>query len=174
MEEEIENYIQDFYPSYELFPNDFPKPTIENRINVFMDSLMDLKKTSQTHLQILDVNSDGNDDYYLEMFSLSYNIPQHPDHFSYYTSSVLILGSENGLSNTSFKFDNIELSSSDDFQHLLDRKPYLLKRGMYYFSNNLMDSLRLEIDSIVIYEDETVGILKWEGDIYSSIILMNN
>lgn len=174
LEEEITSYLSEFYPGYELFPDDFPKPNLTNKINAFENSLINLEETSKPHLQAYDFNGDGYDDYYLEIYSLSYDPPPNSDQYTYLTSTLLILGSENGLATNSFEFESTELSTSGDFYHLLDRRAYILKSGFYSFPENIWDSINIEQNSLIVYEGETVGILEWKGDSLFTYLLINN
>lgn len=161
IEEEIENYLEEFYPGYELFPDDFPKPNLFNKVNPFEGSIIHLEKTSQTHLQVYDFNSDGYDDYYLEIYSLKYDPPPNSDHFNYYTSTVIIFGSEVGLNENSLEMENLEYSTSGTHYHLLDRKAFIINKGTYFLSNNVVDTLIIEQNSLAVYEDEIIGIRQW-------------
>ena len=94
-------------------------------------------ETGHPHIFGYDITGDGLTDYLIEIFSLTY---RDSSRWNYTTTSVLLFGSDQGLTDSEYEFGGIEFSGSGEFYHeRLYHSIYFLKAGVYSFDKKSIE-----------------------------------
>lgn len=163
LSDEIETFLSDNMPGYQLMPEDFSNPEIRNMIPEFEGAISKGKPSGHKHIVKFDFNRDGIDDYTAYVFTE--NLTNTTDEYKYYESKqIMIYGDPSGFSIDIEEFGGNEIGYREKYTHIIDSDFWILESGSYTLSEVNDTTLFVPNNTLIGFEETSCTIFNWLDD----------
>ena len=160
LSDEIEAFLSDNMPGYQLMPENFSNPEIGNRIPEFEGAISKRKPSGHKHIVKFDFNRDGIDDYTAYVFTE--NLTKTTDEYKYYESKqILIYGDQSGFSTDIVEFGGNEIGYREKYTHIIDSDFWVIESGNYTLSGANDTTLIIPNNTLIGFDETSCTILIW-------------